>query len=671
MNINWLLTTVMLWVVGVVLHPVMADLPEEPLITKMDSDQVIGKRGGTLYTLMAKSKDIRMMTVYGYARLVGFNRQFELKPDLLKDIIVSDGGRTFTLVIRKGHRWSDGHLFTAEDFRYYWEDVANNKKLSPFGPPQQLMVKGKPPTFTLVDEHTVRYQWEDPNPYFLPALAGARPLFIYMPAHYLKQFNASYTQTETLALLVDKHGKRNWAGLHHSKARQYKLTNPKLPVLQPWVNTTKPPAERFVFKRNPHYHRVDEKGQQLPYINQVVINIATSSLIPAKARAGDATIQGRYIRLDNYTFLKAGEKKGDYKVLFWKNARGSQVALYPNLNAKDPQWREIMQSVKFRRALSLSINRHEINQVVYYGLALEGGNTVLPASRLYDEKFTKTWCQYDPKLANQLLDEMGLTKRNNLGTRLLPNGQPMEIIVQSAGESTEQTDILELIQDHWKAIGIKLLTRPSQREVFRNRIFSGDALMAVWEGLDNALPTPEMNPKQLAPSVQEQYQWPKWGKYYETGQGDPPKIPEVLELVKLHKAWMHAPSVQEKSDIWKRMLSIYSDQVYTIGTVTGIFQPIVVSNKLMNVPKEGWYSWEPGAYFGIYRMDTFWLKQPSTQQGFNQKKSPQRDLKESPQPSQKESPQPSQKESPQLDQVESPQLGQKENHQTNQESNNV
>ncbi|NYZ65859.1 ABC transporter substrate-binding protein [Endozoicomonas sp. SM1973] len=610
-NLNTFFTALALvvWLLGgISVQAVMADLPEEPLVTKMAPDQTIGKQGGTLYTLMAKSKDIRMMTVFGYARLVGFTRNFELKPDLLKDIIVEEGGRSFTLIIRKGHRWSDGHLFTAEDFRYYWEDIANNKKLSPFGPPQQLMVKGKPPTFTLIDEHTVRYRWDEPNPYFLPALAGARPLFIYVPAHYLKQFHASYTQAETLALLVDKYSKRNWAGLHHSRARQYKLTNPKLPVLQPWVNTTKPPSERFVFKRNPNYHRVDEKGQQLPYIDQVVINIASSSLIPAKARAGDATLQARYIRLDNYTFLKAGEKQGNYKVFLWKNARGSQVALYPNLNANDPEWRKLMQSAPFRRALSLAINRHEINQVVYYGLAIEGGNTVLPASPLYDKKFTKNWCQYDPKLANQLLDELGLTKRNNLGIRLLPDGRPMEIIVQSPGESTEQTDILELIRDHWRAIGIKLLTRPSQREVFRNRVFSGEAIMAVWEGLDNALPTAEMNPKQLAPSVQEQYQWSQWGKYYETGQGKPPQQPEVLELVNLHRNWMHAPNIQQKSDIWRQMLSIYADQVYTIGTVTGILQPLVVSNNLMNVPKEGWFSWEPGAYFGVYRMDTFWLK---------------------------------------------------------------
>lgn len=581
-------------------------LPDIPAVVTFKAPYKQGKPGGTLRTLMAKSKDIRMMTVYGYARLVAYNQDFELVPDILQGINIKED-RIFTLYLRPGHRWSDGKPFTSEDFRYYWEDVATNKELSPFGPSIQLMVNDKPPKFSVIDKYTVRYEWEDPNPKFLTALAAPSPLFIYMPAHYLKQFHPRYTQKETLDLLVEKAGKRNWQGLHHKRSNLYKQQNPKLPSLQPWVIKTKGPSDRFIFERNPYYHRIDEKGQQLPYIDKVIINIVSSGLIPAKTRAGDSDIQGRYLRLDNYTFLKAGEKQGKYQVRFWKNARGSQVAIYPNLNANDPVWRKIMQDVRFRRALSVGINRHEINQVVYYGLALESGNTILPSSPLYSPELSSAWTQYDPKLANQLLNDMALTARNDNGIRLLPDGRPMEIVVHTAGESTEQTDVLELINDHWQAIGIKLHSRPSQREVFRNRIFSGEALMSVWEGLDNALPTPQMTPRELCPSMQEQYQWSQWGKYYETGQGNPPDLPKLLELAELHKAWVNADGRKQRTSIWQTILKTYADQVYTIGTVTGVLQPVVVSNRLVNVPKEAWYSWEPGAYFGVFRPDTFWI----------------------------------------------------------------
>ena len=100
------------------------------------------------------------------------------------------GGR-FTFHLRPGHRWSDGEPFTSEDFRYYWEDIVSDPEMSRFGAPQELLVEGEKPIVTFPDETTVVYSWSKPNPYFLPALAGAQPLEIFRPSHYLKQFHAN------------------------------------------------------------------------------------------------------------------------------------------------------------------------------------------------------------------------------------------------------------------------------------------------------------------------------------------------------------------------------------------------------------------------------------------------------------------------------------------------
>ncbi|WP_315981214.1 ABC transporter substrate-binding protein [Aliamphritea spongicola] len=203
----------------------------------------------------------------------------------------------------------------------------------------------------------------------------------------MKQFHADYQTPEKLTQLTEEAHKRNWRGLFVSKGRQYKLTNPDLPSLQPWVNTTRPPAERFIFKRNPYFHRVDPNGQQLPYIDEVEINLASAGLIPAKAGSGEVDLQARYLRLDNYTFLKEGEENGNYQVNLWETGRGAQIALYPNMNAKDPEWRKLMQDVRFRRALSMAVNRNEINQVVYFGLAKDMANTVLPSCPLFKTEY--------------------------------------------------------------------------------------------------------------------------------------------------------------------------------------------------------------------------------------------------------------------------------------------
>ncbi|MFC1664352.1 ABC transporter substrate-binding protein [Pseudomonadota bacterium] len=591
------------------LPPIHKRLPENPNVANLKEPyQSVGKYGGELRMLMGKTKDIRMMVVYGYARLVGYNRKLELTPDILEKLENQDN-RVFTLHLRKGHRWSDGHPFTTEDFRYYWEDVANNKAISRHGPTQVLIVDGHAPKVEILSETAIRYSWSQPNPFFVAALAGPRPLFIYAPAHYLKQFHASYTDSKKLEKMVKAMGVRNWAGLHQRRNHLYKFDNPDLPTLQPWTNTTPPPADRYIFERNPYFHRTDPKGNQLPYIDRVLISIGSNSLIAAKTGAGESDLQGRYLRMDNYTFLKATEARNNYSVYLWKRVNGAQQALYPNLNSNDKVWRKLTHDVRFRRALSLAIDRHEINQIIYFGLVNESNNTVLPQSLLYKKKYQSRWANFDLKQANALLDDIGLKQRDDRGIRIMSDGRPLEIILQTAGESTEETDILELIHDNWLRIGVKLYTKPSQREVFRNRVFAGDAMMSIWTGLENGIPTPGMSPKALAPTSQQQLHWSKWGKHHETRHesGEAPSLPEANKLLELNQQWLTASTEQKRAQIWHQMLDIHSEQVFTIGIVNSVRQPIVVNNRLRNLPKQGVFSWQPSAYFGIYRPETFWF----------------------------------------------------------------
>src|SRR3546814_6894447 len=130
--------------------------------------------------------------------------------DILEWLEVEDG-RSFTLKLREGHRWSDGHPLTAEDFRYFWEDVATNEELFPVGPEVPLRLDDELPTFEVIDETTVRYSWSKPNPFFIPALAGARPLEIFVPAHYLKQFHPKYGDEAKIKAAVAAAGARSRA----------------------------------------------------------------------------------------------------------------------------------------------------------------------------------------------------------------------------------------------------------------------------------------------------------------------------------------------------------------------------------------------------------------------------------------------------------------------------
>ena len=590
------------------LPPVSSRLPNEPALAELET---IGRPGGELRMLMSSPKDTRLMVVYGYARLVAYTPALAIVPDMLESVDVEDG-RIFTLHLRAGHKWSDGKPFTAEDFRYWFEDVAENQQLSAAGLPAVLLPNREPPKFAVLDERTVRYSWAIPNPLFLPALAGPDPLFIYRPAHYLKQFHAKYAKKEPLDALVKKVGVRSWAALHNKLDVMYRNDNPDMPSMEPWILKTSLPADRIVFERNPYYYRVDGAGHQLPYIDRIVLNIAHSRIIAAKTGAGESDLQARYLSFDDYTFLKANEGANGYKVLLWRTGPGSQLALYPNLNVDDPEWRRLMRDVRFRRALSLAVNRHEINQVIYFGLAIEGQNTVLPESPLYRPEYRSDWASFDVNEANRLLDMIGLDRGSD-GLRHLPDGRPLDIVVEDSGESTDKSDVLELVRDSWRHLGIRLFSRPSQLTLFRRRVFSGQTLMSLDKGIENGLATADMSPWELAPTTQQQLEWPKWGQYAETNRtaGEPPELPEVIRLRELFESWLHSAAGDKHAQVWHEMLGIWADQVFTIGLVAGVQQPVVVNARLRNVPIDGMYNWDPGAHFGLYKPDGFWFDQAS------------------------------------------------------------
>ncbi len=291
------------------LPPVDKRIPTRPsIVDHFAGSDGPGHSGGQINILVSSARDTRLMTLYSNARLIVYDDKFQLHPDILESYEVKDS-REFTFKLRAGHKWSDGHPFTTEDFRYFWEDIANNKELSSGGPSVVLMVNGKPPKVDIIDELTIKYTWDEPNPYFISSQAQAAPLFLFRPAHYLKKFHVKYTSPEDIAKSAKGGQGANWVQIHKRLDVMYANDNPELPSLNAWVLETQPPAQRFVFKRNPYYYRIDTKGVQLPYLDSVVFTLAAANLIPAKAGLGESDLQPRYLKMRDYTFLRKSAKE--------------------------------------------------------------------------------------------------------------------------------------------------------------------------------------------------------------------------------------------------------------------------------------------------------------------------------------------------------------------------
>ena len=162
--------------------------------------------------------------------------------------------------------------------------------------------------------------------------------------------------------------------------------------------------------------------------------------------------------------------------------------------------------------------------------------------------------------------------------------------METSGEETEHTDVLELVKDAWAELGIELLIRPSQLEVFRRRVFSGEAMMSAYNGnFGFGLPTPDMSPDWLAPVSQQQLQWPKWGSYFESKgrDGEAPALPSARRLVELYQRWLVSGDADERARVWAEMLDINAEEVFTIGIVGGTLQPIVVKTRAPGGPGQG------------------------------------------------------------------------------------
>jgi peptide/nickel transport system substrate-binding protein len=268
-----------------------------------------------------------------------------------------------------------------------------------------------------------------------------------------------------------------------------------------------------------------------------------------------------------------------------------------------------MRDARVRQAMSLAINRRDINNVIYYGLARPGANTMIEGSPLFTPERRDAFASHDPARANALLDAAGLSRRDWDGVRLMPDGRRAEVTVETAGEGGEESDALELIIENMRVVGLRLFSRTSQRELFRRRILIGDTVLSIWSGLDNGIASPDMEPDALAPTSTAQYHWPRFGEFVDTGghTGQPIDMPEVQALHELHLAWKRSRTTQEREKIWGDMLDIHAREVFTIGVVNRTLQPVVATTRLRNVPDKGFFSFEPGAFFGVHHMDAFWL----------------------------------------------------------------
>ncbi|MBV7337159.1 ABC transporter substrate-binding protein, partial [Chloroflexi bacterium TSY] len=196
-----------------------------------------------------------------------------------------------------------------------------------------------------------------------------------MAKHYLSQFLPKYSSEEEVTQKAKDAGFESWVEFWHVMA--YLPKNPELPTMGPWM-TVKPVTDPIWTEvRNPYYWVVDTEGNQLPYIDEIVVNVSEDrEVLALRGVAGEYDFQSRHIAIDRLPVLLENAEAGGYDVnlrpAFFHNLVMNFNHSY-NADAEIQKW---IQNVDFRRALSLGFDRDQINEAVWLGLGVPG--SVMP-----------------------------------------------------------------------------------------------------------------------------------------------------------------------------------------------------------------------------------------------------------------------------------------------------
>lgn len=582
------------------LPPIDQRLPESPkVITPLEE---VGQYGGIWHRAYTGLSDRWGPTKLVEETLMKFEspdvNTIQVTPTVVEKWQQNSDATQYTFYFRKGMKWSDGQPITTDDVKFWWDDIQGNSSLAPVPSflYKQQTAPGKYASAKLdvIDQYTVKVTYPKPFP-LLPIQTakngGGMPgeSGLLAPAHYLKQFLPKYGDMNKINALVKQKGLSSWTDLW-GKAGDFQgpiafwMLNPDVPVLGAWMIKDPPPKEPMVMVRNPYYYQVDTKGNQLPYIDQInhslYQNVEVFKLWIAQ---GKIDCQMRGLDAGMLPYLEQNAKKGNYRVLNWRQAETD--CYYVNLNCPDPVLAKLFQNPDFRQAMNVAVNRDKINQIVWNGLGTPRQYSPIKGSPEYDPEMPKVWSEYNPTLANQLLDKMGLKKGPN-GVRLRPDGKPLEIVMHTTAlQGSPGADADTLIVKDWAAVGVKMIPKFVERGLYEQLVHNANVQATSGFGWDRSSVV-EADPGRFLGTIDDGPWAPAWGHWYSKSpykQEQPPADAPIRKIWSLWDQTQIEPDATKRHSLFMQLLGIHKASPFAIGVVGEKPVPTVVKNNFINI----------------------------------------------------------------------------------------
>lgn len=576
------------------LEPVSKRLPEDPMV--MVPYEEIGEYGGTVTSAALSPGDWGDGYWGRVSYLFSCNPSTtKVVPSIAKGYEIVDGNKAVLIHLRKGVKWSDGHPFTAEDIMFWYKYEVKDDDITAW------WASAPGEKFEKIDDYTVKITFSKPKP--RKRIIGllnhndTQESFFFDPAHYLKKYHKEFNPD--VEELAKKEGFDNWTQLF----KYHKTVTPGIqdkdkPTLSPWMLEERSETKK-VFVRNPYFWAVDSKGNQLPYIDKWEVRIITDQEVAImQAMQGNLDFANRLLKPSGFPMYKNNTESGNYEVRRWENTKASKIAYMINRSHPNPVKREMFQNKEFRQALSLAINRKEINDFVYLGTGTPCQATVAPSASYYQKEWAESYASFNPAKARKLLDKVGVTDKDGDGWRESPDGEDFIITLlgQTAADvGSSGNDATQLVASYWEGVGIKTNFKVVARELAYKREEAGtlDVFVFPTQSALELRTYVDMQPYDADKAPPHGYapawtDWWEWKHKEESNRSETPKglkPPEhAREIAKTVEEWQSTLDPEKYKELAKEIWSYQAEYLPRIGVVARTISPTIISNDLHNVP---------------------------------------------------------------------------------------
>jgi peptide/nickel transport system substrate-binding protein len=576
------------------LPPVAERLPLEPLV--IQPTEMTGQYGGVLRRAFTGPGDRQNIERYNNDYGIFWNTgATELRPRIYKAWEANEDATEWTIYLREGMKWSDGAPYTADDYLFWHEHILTNEVLVPT-PPWFMRWGGELAQFEKVDDYTFKIKFAQSFPSW-PETASTSTVAghfqsgrtgggLVAPHHYLEQFHPDFIGEEAATKLATDAGFESWN--LHFLAKNDAAMNSELPVTTPWKPVTRVADTEFILERNPYFFAVDTEGNQLPYLDGISLELVEElEVLNLRAIAGNYTVQGRHIDFSKLPVIRENEAAGDYFVDFWGSSTRHPVKIAFNQDWNENP--EIAQftvgSLEFRKALSLAIERSEINETFFLGVGKEA--SFCPANTppyFNSDRWDQEFGRFAPDEANAILDGLGLDKKDAEGFRLLPSGERLVLTIDAvSGSFLDYPSIAERVAQMWaETVGIQLTVNPVERSLWVERSQANQPMMSMFE-------TGEYNPAVVARLIPSE----RWAPLAQVWGGQPNPDPAAYEgpewlkeQIALHWQAMQEPDPEKRQALFVQATEIMCDNQARIGIVVDVpVYTTLIKNNVRNIPK--------------------------------------------------------------------------------------